>query len=103
MAKLADAPDLGSGAARRVGSTPIIRTKASVSVNHTHACLPSTLPLKLTLSFLPTLPLKLTLFFPPPPSIQPLVESWGLEYEIFFSEKYSLPIAKNKKLFYVFR
>ena len=27
MAKLADAPDLGSGAARRVGSTPIIRTK----------------------------------------------------------------------------
>ncbi len=26
MAKLADAPDLGSGAARRVGSTPIIRT-----------------------------------------------------------------------------
>ena len=33
MAKLADAPDLGSGAARRVGSTPIIRTKKSVSVN----------------------------------------------------------------------
>ncbi len=28
MAKLADAPDLGSGAARRVGSTPIIRTKS---------------------------------------------------------------------------
>lgn len=27
MAKLADAPDLGSGAARRVGSTPIIRTQ----------------------------------------------------------------------------
>ena len=27
MAKLADAPDLGSGAARRVGSTPIIRTE----------------------------------------------------------------------------
>ena len=26
MAKLADAPDLGSGAARHVGSTPIIRT-----------------------------------------------------------------------------
>lgn len=26
VAKLADAPDLGSGAARRVGSTPIIRT-----------------------------------------------------------------------------
>lgn len=28
MAKLVDAPDLGSGAARRVGSIPIIRTKA---------------------------------------------------------------------------
>ncbi len=27
VAKLADAPDLGSGAVRRVGSTPIIRTK----------------------------------------------------------------------------
>ena len=27
MAKLADAPDLGSGAARHVGSTPIIRTQ----------------------------------------------------------------------------
>jgi hypothetical protein len=26
MAKLADAPDLGSGAARRVGSSPIART-----------------------------------------------------------------------------
>jgi hypothetical protein len=26
VAKLADAPDLGSGAARHVGSTPIIRT-----------------------------------------------------------------------------
>jgi hypothetical protein len=26
VAKLADAPDLGSGAVRRVGSTPIIRT-----------------------------------------------------------------------------
>ena len=26
MAKLVDAPDLGSGAARRVGSSPIIRT-----------------------------------------------------------------------------
>ena len=44
MAKLADAPDLGSGAARRVGSTPIIRTKARVSVIHTHSVLPSTLP-----------------------------------------------------------
>jgi hypothetical protein len=29
VAKLADAPDLGSGAARHVGSTPIARTKAS--------------------------------------------------------------------------
>ncbi len=29
MAKLADAPDLGSGAARHVGSTPIIRTNIS--------------------------------------------------------------------------
>ena len=28
VAKLVDAPDLGSGAARRVGSIPIIRTKA---------------------------------------------------------------------------
>ena len=27
MAKLADAPDLGSGGAIHVGSTPIIRTK----------------------------------------------------------------------------
>ena len=29
MAKLADAPDLGSGAARRGGSSPSIRTKVS--------------------------------------------------------------------------
>ena len=29
VAKLADAPDLGSGAARHVGSTPIIRTVLS--------------------------------------------------------------------------
>ena len=27
VAKLVDAPDLGSGAARRVGSSPITRTK----------------------------------------------------------------------------
>ena len=27
MAELADAPDLGSGAARRAGSIPVIRTK----------------------------------------------------------------------------
>jgi hypothetical protein len=27
MAKLVDVPDLGSGAARRVGSSPITRTK----------------------------------------------------------------------------
>ncbi len=31
MAKLVDVPDLGSGAARRVGSSPIIRTKKSFS------------------------------------------------------------------------
>ena len=29
MVKLVDMPDLGSGAARRVGSSPIIRTKSS--------------------------------------------------------------------------
>ena len=29
MVKLVDMPDLGSGAARRVGSSPIIRTKKS--------------------------------------------------------------------------
>ena len=29
MVKLVDMPDLGSGAARRVGSSPITRTKAS--------------------------------------------------------------------------
>ena len=29
MAKLVDVPDLGSGAARRVGSSPITRTKSS--------------------------------------------------------------------------
>ena len=28
MAKLVDVPDLGSGAARRVGSSPIIRTES---------------------------------------------------------------------------
>ena len=28
MAELADAPDLGSGAARRAGSTPVTRTKS---------------------------------------------------------------------------
>ena len=28
MAKLVDVPDLGSGAARRVGSSPITRTKS---------------------------------------------------------------------------
>jgi hypothetical protein len=30
MAKLVDVPDLGSGAARRVGSSPIIRTKTKL-------------------------------------------------------------------------
>jgi hypothetical protein len=32
MAKLADAPDLGSGGAIHVGSTPIIRTNTSLKV-----------------------------------------------------------------------
>lgn len=32
MVKLVDMPDLGSGAARRVGSSPIIRTKAQTKV-----------------------------------------------------------------------
>ncbi len=32
MVKLVDMPDLGSGAARRVGSSPIIRTKAQTYV-----------------------------------------------------------------------
>ena len=32
MVKLVDMPDLGSGAARRVGSSPIIRTQASTIV-----------------------------------------------------------------------
>ncbi len=36
MAKLVDVPDLGSGAARRVGSSPITRTK-----NATHLSLES--------------------------------------------------------------
>jgi hypothetical protein len=32
VAKLADAPDLGSGAARHVGSSPIIRTTQCIAV-----------------------------------------------------------------------
>jgi hypothetical protein len=32
MVKLVDMPDLGSGAARRVGSSPIIRTKKGFSI-----------------------------------------------------------------------
>ena len=32
MVKLVDMPDLGSGAARRVGSSPIIRTKVQMRV-----------------------------------------------------------------------
>jgi hypothetical protein len=31
MVKLVDMPDLGSGAARRVGSSPIIRTKTQTN------------------------------------------------------------------------
>ena len=33
MVKLVDMPDLGSGAARRVGSSPIIRTKNAIILN----------------------------------------------------------------------
>lgn len=33
MVKLVDMPDLGSGAARRVGSSPIIRTKKASEDN----------------------------------------------------------------------
>ena len=33
MAKLVDVPDLGSGAARRVGSSPIIRTEKKLLRN----------------------------------------------------------------------
>ncbi len=33
MVKLVDMPDLGSGAARRVGSSPIIRTEKSSNEN----------------------------------------------------------------------
>ncbi len=32
MVKLVDMPDLGSGAARRVGSSPIIRTKKASQI-----------------------------------------------------------------------
>ncbi len=32
MVKLVDMPDLGSGAARRVGSSPIIRTKNNPTI-----------------------------------------------------------------------
>lgn len=32
MVKLVDMPDLGSGAARRVGSSPIIRTKKASEI-----------------------------------------------------------------------
>ena len=39
MVKLVDMPDLGSGAARRVGSSPIIRTKASQSRSFFYALL----------------------------------------------------------------
>ena len=38
MVKLVDMPDLGSGAARRVGSSPIIRTK-SFSIEKLFLCL----------------------------------------------------------------
>ena len=39
MVKLVDMPDLGSGAARRVGSSPIIRTKKSFPEMGSFFCL----------------------------------------------------------------
>lgn len=41
MVKLVDMPDLGSGAARRVGSSPIIRTKKKLLRNQKLFCFPS--------------------------------------------------------------
>ena len=38
VAKLVDAPDLGSGAARRVGSSPITRTKKLKITNYQDFC-----------------------------------------------------------------
>jgi hypothetical protein len=38
MAKLVDVPDLGSGAARRVGSSPIIRTKKASHLRSFFLC-----------------------------------------------------------------
>ncbi len=47
MAKLADAPDLGSGGAIHVGSTPIIRTKeqgiSNFVVQHSQFLIPCSL------------------------------------------------------------
>ena len=39
MVKLVDMPDLGSGAARRVGSSPIIRTKKASQSEKLFLCL----------------------------------------------------------------
>lgn len=47
MVKLVDMPDLGSGAARRVGSSPIIRTKKASEKSEAFLFL-----LHFTLSFL---------------------------------------------------
>jgi hypothetical protein len=38
MVKLVDMPDLGSGAARRVGSSPIIRTKKASQTEKLFLC-----------------------------------------------------------------
>src|SRR5690606_743689 len=38
MVKLVDMPDLGSGAARRVGSSPIIRTEKASEINQELFC-----------------------------------------------------------------
>jgi hypothetical protein len=47
MVKLVDMPDLGSGAARRVGSSPIIRTKKAISCNKKIAFFLFLLPTKM--------------------------------------------------------
>lgn len=39
MVKLVDMPDLGSGAARRVGSSPIIRTKQNATHLFLESCI----------------------------------------------------------------
>jgi hypothetical protein len=46
MVKLVDMPDLGSGAARRVGSSPIIRTEKKLLRNQKFFCFSKYLPSK---------------------------------------------------------